>query len=132
MKISTKNKIDVSFNMASITDIVFLLLIFLLITSTYRHKVIPVNLPISTNDKTESAQVNVTITNNLQYYVEGKRVPFNQLKDVLQERLEKTLSKVVVLHMDKNLSIAHMVMVADIANQLEASVLMATDFEKKR
>lgn len=130
MKINTKNKIETSFNMASMTDIVFLLLIFLLITANDRPKVIPVDLPLSTNQKTESVQVNVTVTANLQYYVEGKCVPFNRLKDVLQERLEKTFSKVVVLHMDKRLSIAHMVMIADIANQLDASVLMATDFKK--
>ncbi|WP_339044411.1 ExbD/TolR family protein [Cardinium endosymbiont of Tipula unca] len=116
--------------MASMTDIIFLLLIFLLITANYKPKAIPVDLPLSTNEKTVSAQVNVTVTANLRYYVEGKCVSFSQLKNVLQEQLEKTCSKVVVLHMDKSLSIAHMVMIADIANQLEASVSMATDFNK--
>ncbi|AXI24093.1 Biopolymer transport protein exbD [Cardinium endosymbiont of Sogatella furcifera] len=132
MKISTKNKINASFSMASMTDIIFLLLIFLLITASYNPKALPVDLPLSTNEKTESAAINVTITAQLVYYVEGKRVAFHQLQNVLQDILAKTSNKVVVLHMDKGLAIAHMVKVADMANQLGAAVAIATEFEKKR
>ena len=132
MKISTKNKIDASFSMASMTDIIFLLLIFLLITASYSPKALPVDLPLSTNEKTESAQVNVTVTAQPAYYVEGKRVAFNQLQNVLRDLLVKTSSKVVVLHMDKRLSIAHMIKVADIVNGLGAAVSIATQFERKR
>lgn len=132
MKISTKNKIDPSFSMASMTDIVFLLLIFLLITASYSPKALPVDLPLSTNEKTESAQVNVTVTAQLVYYVEGKQVPFNRLHNVLEDLLVKTSSKVVVLHMDKRLSIADMVKIADIANRLGAAVSLATEFDKKQ
>lgn len=131
MKVSTKNKIDASFSMASMTDIIFLLLIFLLITTSYSPKALPIDLPLSTNERTEPVQVNVTVTAQLAYYVEGKRVAFNQLQNVLQDVLAKTSSKVVLLHMDKGLSIAHMVKVADIANKLGAAVSIATEFEKK-
>ncbi|MGI2298265.1 ExbD/TolR family protein [Candidatus Cardinium hertigii] len=131
MKISTKNKIDASFSMASMTDIVFLLLIFLLITASYGPQVLPVELPSSTNEKTESIHVNVTVTAQLTYYVDGKRVVFNQLHNVLQDLLAKRSSKVVVLYMDKSLSIAHMVKIADIVNRLGATVSIATEFEKK-
>ncbi len=130
MKISTKNKIDASFSMASMTDIIFLLLLFLLITANYSPKALPVDLPLSTNEKTESVQVNVTVTAQLAYYVEGKRVSFGQLYNALEDVLAKTSSKVVVLHMDKKLSIAHMVSVADIANRLGAAVSIATEFDK--
>lgn len=132
MKVSTKNKIDASFSMASMTDIIFLLLIFLLITTSYSPKALPVDLPLSTNERTEPVQVNVTVTAQSAYYVEGKRVAFSQLQNVLQDLLAKTSSKVVLLHMDKGLSIAHMVKVADIANKLGAAVSIATEFEKKR
>ncbi|WP_243517271.1 MULTISPECIES: biopolymer transporter ExbD [unclassified Candidatus Cardinium] len=131
MKISIKNKIDPSFSMASMTDIIFLLLIFILITASYSPKALPVDLPISTNEKTASAPINVTITTRLAYYVEGKRVTFNQLDHVLQNALTKTSTKVVVLHIDKRLAIAHMVKVADIANRLGAAVSIATEFEHK-
>lgn len=130
MKVNTKNKIDASFSMASMTDIVFLLLIFLLITASYSPKALPVDLPLSTNEKTASVHVNVTVTAQLAYYVEGKRVAFDRLHPVLQDVLAKTSSKVVVLHMDKKLSIAHMVKIADIANRLGAAVSLATEFEK--
>lgn len=132
MKISTKNKIDASFSMASMTDIIFLLLIFLLITANYSPKAIPVDLPLSTNEKTAFKQVNVTVTAQLQYYVEGQQVTFNQLQNVLQEKLEQTASKVVLLHIDKRLSITHMVKIADIAHALGATVSLATEFEKQQ
>ncbi|MGI2257358.1 ExbD/TolR family protein [Candidatus Cardinium hertigii] len=130
MKISTKNKIDASFSMASMTDIVFLLLIFLLITSSYAPQVLPVDLPQSTNEKRESLYVSVTVTAQFTYYVDGKRVAFNQLHNVLQDLLAKRRCKVVVLYMDKRLSIAHMVKIADIVNRLGATVSIATEFEK--
>lgn len=131
MKINTKNKIDASFSMASMTDIVFLLLIFLLITAQYSPKALPVDLPLSTNQKTESRQVNVTVTAQLVYYVEKRSVTFSQLQTVLQDALLATSSKIVVLHMDKKLSIADMIKVADIANSLGASVSIATAFQNQ-
>nr|WP_256465586.1 biopolymer transporter ExbD [Cardinium endosymbiont of Oedothorax gibbosus] len=118
--------------MASMTDIIFLLLLFLLITTSYSPKTLPIDLPLSTHERTEPVQVNVTVTAQPAYYVEGKRVAFNQLQNVLEDVLAKTSSKVVLLHMDKGLSIAHMVKVADIANQLGAAVSIATEFGKKR
>ncbi|MGI2299336.1 ExbD/TolR family protein [Candidatus Cardinium hertigii] len=130
MKISTRNKIDTSFSMASMTDIVFLLLIFLLITASYGPQVLPVDLPQSTNEKRESLHVNVTVTAELTYYVDGKRVAFNRLHNVLEDLLAKRSSKVVVLYMDKRLSIAHMVKIADVVNRLGATVSIATEFEK--
>ena len=132
MKISVKNKIDPSFSMASMTDIIFLLLIFILITASYSPKALPVDLPLSANERTESAQINVTVTAQLAYYVERKRVSFNQLYPVLRDALTETSNKVVVLHMDKKLSIAHMVKIADIANRLGAAVSIATEFQNKQ
>ncbi|ROT46955.1 ExbD/TolR family protein [Candidatus Cardinium hertigii] len=127
MKISTQNKIDASFSMASMTDIIFLLLIFMLITANNSPKAIPVDLPLSTNEKTTSGQINVTVTDKLQYYVEKQRVTFDQLPMVLQDKLAKTSSKIVVLNMDNQLSIAQMVKIADIANTLGAAVSIATE-----
>ena len=131
MKISTKNKIETSFSMASMTDIVFLLLIFLLITARYTPQAIPVDLPLSTNEKVVLAEVHISITKTLQYYLEGEIVTLEQLENLLQEQLKRKSSKVVVLHMDQALSIAHMIKIADIATALGASVSIATELGKK-
>ena len=50
---------------------------------------------------------------------------------VLRKQLESKSSKVVLLHMDKSLSIAHMVNIADIATELGAEVSLATQFDKR-
>jgi biopolymer transport protein ExbD len=131
MKINTRNKIEASFSMASMTDVIFLLLIFLLITSHNKPKALPVNLPISSNKKIATSHINVIITAKLEYYVEGHAVSFNQLEKVLHTRLAQTSNKIVLLHMDKQLSIAHMVKVADIITTLGATVSLATELDKK-
>lgn len=131
MKIGIKNRIDPSFSMVSMADLVFLLLIFLLITKNYHTKVVPVDLPLSASEKTVQKEVSVVITARLHYYVEGKRVVLGQLQDTLALQLAKIPNKVVVLHMDKRLSIAHMVVVADIAHKLGATVSIATELKKK-
>ncbi|AWN82300.1 ExbD/TolR family protein [Candidatus Cardinium hertigii] len=132
MLIKVKNKIDSSFNMASMTDVLCLLLIFVLIGSKYHTQAIPINLPLSTNKKTAVAPVHITVTAALQYYIEGNIVPFPQLEQLLQAKLAKASHKMVVLHMDRRLAIAHMVKVADIAHRLEASVALATALEPNK
>ncbi|MBX9889694.1 MAG: biopolymer transporter ExbD [Amoebophilaceae bacterium] len=131
MKINMKNKINPSFNMASMTDVIFLLLIFLLVTAHPTSKAIPIDLPLSKQEKTAPAAVNVSVTKTLQYYVEDQPVDFNQLAVVLRKQLERKSSKVVLLHIDKSLSIAHMVNIADVATGLGAEVSLATQFEKR-
>ena len=128
MKLSIKNKVNPSFSMASMTDIIFLLLIFLLISTHYHSKAIPVDLPLSTNEKTISNPINVTMTAQLEYYVEENKIPFHQLHNVLQAKLIESEHKAIVLHIDKGLSIANMVQIADIAIQLGASFSIATEF----
>ena len=131
MKITMQNKINPSFNMASMTDVIFLLLIFLLVTANPTSKAIPIDLPLSKQEKAIPATVNVSVTKTLQYYVEDQPVDFNQLAVVLRKQLESKSSKVVLLHMDKSLSIAHMVNIADIATELGAEVSLATQFDKR-
>jgi len=117
--------------MVSMTDVIFLLVIFLLVTSNYTSKAIPVDLPLSKNEKVALAEVSLSVTKTLQYYVDGKLVPFEQLEDILRIQLDKKSSKMVVLHMDKVLSIDNMVKVADIATGLGAEVSIATQFEQR-
>ena len=129
MKIITKNKIAPSFNMVSMTDIMFLLLIFLLITVHPNSKAMLVDLPLSSNEKETMASIHITVTDGLQYYVDQQLVGFNQLYPVLQSKLAHIPDKNIVLHMDKKLSIANMVQVADIVNRLGGTVSLATEFK---
>ena len=76
-------------------------------------------------------RVNVTITPDLQYYVNEKLVPGDQLENALRGALSEE-EGVVVLNVDKSVPVEYLVRVAGIATLLEAKVSIATKPEANR
>ena len=129
MEYKVRNKINTQFNMSSMTDIIFLLLIFLLATIQFvKPTGVVVNLPVSSNKEVKMSQVNVTITANLEYYVEDKKVLLGQFKELLESQFT-TKKRGVLLHMDKTVPVDYMIKITDIANRLNATVAVATVLE---
>jgi biopolymer transport protein ExbD len=128
MKLNTKHKIDTQFSMSSMTDIVFLLLIFFMLTvSSVAPQALPIeiDLPLSSNADTLLPQVNVMITADLTYYVDDQKTTRERLEGLLQQKLS-TAQRLVLLQVDKSVPIAHMIYVTDIAASLHAKVAVAT------
>jgi len=110
------------FSMSSMTDIVFLLLIFFMLTSTFiTPSGLQVNLPSSESTVVELQKVNVTVTSDLSFYVNNKEVSRSSLKQELRSALKEGKG-VVAIHIDKDVATEHLVYVAGIANALEAKV----------
>ncbi|HEY8511960.1 MAG TPA: biopolymer transporter ExbD [Cyclobacteriaceae bacterium] len=126
MNLRSNNKIEASFSMASMTDLIFLLLIFFMLTSSFvTPSGLPVNLPSSKSSTIEVQKVSVTVTRDLNYYVNDKRVTRGTLEGELKSRLGGAGGS-VVLHIDKEVPSEHLVYVAGIATSLEAKVVVAT------
>lgn len=126
MNIQTQNKVDPSFSMASMTDLIFLLLIFFMLTSNFvTPSGLPVNLPTSVASTIEVQKVSVTVTKDLQFFVNEKKVTKSMLEGELKSRLVGNKG-VVVLHIDESVPTREMVYVAGIATKLEAKVTIAT------
>jgi biopolymer transport protein ExbD len=126
MNIQTQNKVDASFSMASMTDLIFLLLIFFMLTSNFiTPSGLPVNLPTSVASTIEVQKVSVTVTKDLQFFVNEKKVTKSTLEGELKSRLVGNKG-VVVLHIDESVPTREMVYVAGIATKLEAKVTIAT------
>ncbi len=126
MNLSTRNKVEVAFSMASMTDLIFLLLIFFMLTSSFvTPSGLPVSLPSSAASTIEVQKVSVTVTKDLQYFVNDQRVTRNTLAGELKRKLA-TPKGVVVLHIDKSVPTEELVYVAGIATSLEAKVTIAT------
>jgi biopolymer transport protein ExbD len=126
MNIQTRNKVDAAFSMASMTDLIFLLLIFFMLTSSFvTPSGLPVNLPTSVASTIEVQKVSVTVTKDLQFYVNEKKVSKSTLEGELKSRLVGNKG-VVVLHIDESVPTREMVYVAGIATKLEAKVTIAT------
>ncbi|MDN4164060.1 biopolymer transporter ExbD [Cytophagales bacterium LB-30] len=126
MDLRSKNKVDASFSMSSMTDMVFLLLIFFMLTSSFvTPSGLPVNLPSSKSATIVLQKVSVTITAEKQYYVNDKKVSADNLESELSRELEGK-EGVVVLHVDKSVPVEYLVNVAGIATKLKAKVSIAT------
>ncbi len=126
MNIGSKNKIDPSFSMASMTDLIFLLLVFFMLTSSFvTPSGLPVNLPTSKASTIEVQKISVTVTKDLRYYVNDKKITKATLEGELKSRLSGAGGS-VVLHIDKDVPSEHLVYVAGIATALEAKVVIAT------
>ncbi|HLT82523.1 MAG TPA: biopolymer transporter ExbD [Cyclobacteriaceae bacterium] len=126
MNLKSNNKVEASFSMASMTDLIFLLLVFFMLTSSFvTPSGLPVNLPSSKSSTIEVQKVSVTVTRDLNYYVNDKRVTRGTLEGELKSRLTGAGGS-VVLHIDKDVPSEHLVYVAGIATSLEAKVVVAT------
>lgn len=126
MSLKSKFSVEPMFSMASMTDIIFLLLIFFMLTSSFiTPSGLPVNLPTSKAATVELQKVSVTVTKDLQYYVNDKKVSKSLLEAELKSKL-KGKEGVVVLHIDESVPTQHLVNVAGIATALEAKVSIAT------
>ncbi|GCC49797.1 biopolymer transporter ExbD [Chryseotalea sanaruensis] len=126
MNLGSKKKVDASFNMASMTDLIFLLLVFFMLTSSFiTPSGLPVNLPSSAASTIEVQKVSVTVTKDLEYFVNEKKISKAMLEGELKSQLGGANGS-VVLHIDKDVPWEHGVYVAGIATSLEAKVVVAT------
>lgn len=126
MEFKTRNKVDTTFNFSSLTDVVFLLLIFFMLTSpSIIPSGLPVNLPSSKSSTKVTQEVKVTIMPGPKYYIDDSRVSSARLEETLRTSLQGK-DGLVVLYVDKSVPVEHLVKVAGIANTLNARVSVAT------
>lgn len=126
MGLQSKNKVDPAFSMSSMTDIIFLLLIFFMLTSSFiTPSGLPVNLPSSETSDIVLQEVSVTITKDFKYSVNDRIVARDQIKAELTSLLEGKKGQ-VVLHIDKEVPVEYLVEIGGIAAGLEANVSIAT------
>ena len=126
MGLESKLKIDTSFSVSSMTDIIFLLLIFFMLTSSFiTPSGLPVSLPTSKTANIVMQKTSVTISKDLQFFINNKRV----LESNLEHELAREISgseAIVTLHVDKSVPTEYLVKVAGIAASLNAKVSIAT------
>lgn len=134
MALKKRNKVDASFSMSSMTDIVFLLLIFFMVTSTLiAPNALKLLLPESNNQTAAKPVGSVSITADLKYYInldgELKRVAFNEIEPALKTNVENGEDAYISLHADKSVPIEQVVMVMNIAKRNNYKMILATSPE---
>ncbi|MGQ3013032.1 MAG: ExbD/TolR family protein [Flavobacteriales bacterium] len=106
MNLRSRNKVAVEFNMSSMTDMIFLLLIFFMILSTKvaENNVMRVDLPKGTSREKSGAtkSVRVSVDKDLNYYVNQKQVPYEAVQGELQLLVADMAEPRVEIAVDKS------------------------------
>ena len=126
MNIRGRNKVTPEFNFASMTDIVFLLLIFFMIASTLvSTNAIDILLPTASGKTENKKSTAVSIKKDLTYYIDQKRVGESVLESQLLSILSSQESPTIVLRAEKSVPVENVVYVMDIANRNKFKVILA-------
>ena len=127
MALRSRNKVSPDFNMSSMTDIVFLLLIFFMLTSTLESpNAMKLLLPNSKAKTLEKQTISVSITKEIDFFVNEEKVIESNLENQLRLLLENEMEPAIILHTDKSVDIEHVVKVMDIAYRNKYKIVLAT------
>ncbi len=128
MGLRTRNKVTPNFNMSSMTDIVFLLLIFFMLTSTLvSPNALKLLLPSSSSKTLAPQTVSVSITSELDYYIDAVEINFSDLEPLLINKMGDNPENSIILHVDKQIPVEEAVKVMDIASRNKFKMVLATN-----
>lgn len=125
MKLRGRNKVSPDFSMSSMTDIVFLLLIFFMLTANSPPNALDLLLPKAKGKSTNTQNVSVSIDKNLQYFVNNERINGEYIEIELKKALEGQDKPTIILRAEESVAIKEAVNVMDIANRNNYKVILA-------
>ncbi|MBQ2172403.1 MAG: biopolymer transporter ExbD [Bacteroidales bacterium] len=136
MALKRNTKVDAQFSVSSMTDIVFLLLIFFLVTSTLINpNALKLLLPKSTGQVSAKATVSVSIkdwgNDTYTYHVNGDKTPasYEQVEDELIGLLSSEEDPTFSIYSDQSVPVGEVVQIMNIAKRNHYKVILATQPE---
>jgi biopolymer transport protein ExbD len=127
MSLRSRNKVTPNFNMSSMTDIVFLLLIFFMLTSTLvSPNALKLLLPSSKAKTLEKQTISISISPEIDFYLNEKMVNANSIEQELKLLIGNEVEPAIILHADKTVAIEHVVKIMDIAYRNKYKIVLAT------
>ncbi len=127
MALRSRNKISANFNMSSMTDIVFLLLIFFMLTSTLvSPNALKLLLPNSSAKTLEKQTISISITPEIDFYINENKVHEKSIEKELKLLIGNNKEPAIILHADKTVDIEHVVKVLNIAYENKYKIVLAT------
>ena len=126
MNLRGRNKVSAEFNMSSMTDIVFLLLIFFMLTSTMvTTNALDLVLPKAKGKTDSNKNIAVSINKKLEFFIDKEQVPEAELESKLLSLFTTDSSKAIILRAEEGVPIEKAVNVLDIANRNQIKVVLA-------
>ena len=126
MNLRGRNKVSPEFNMSSMTDIVFLLLIFFMLTSTMvTTNALDLILPKAKGKTDSNKNIAVSINKDLEIFIDKEQVTEENLEARLLALFPEGSDKAIVLRAEEGVPIEKAVNVLDIANRNQIKVVLA-------
>lgn len=126
MNFRGRNKVTPEFSMSSMTDIVFLLLIFFMLTSTMvTTNALDLVLPKAKGITAKNQNISVSINKDLQFFIDKTPVQENDLENAILGHFANSEDKSLILRAEEGVPIEHAVKVLDIANRNKIKVVLA-------
>ena len=129
MGLKKRNKVSAEFSMSSLTDIIFLLLIFFMLTSTL-VRIQPFELPKSDSKTVASTSIVVTIEKSGKYTVNGNDIPGRQLEKALRMAVRTSDNREnasVTIVAELGTPFDNVVRIMKIASRLKVNAIIATE-----
>ncbi|MFP4023252.1 MAG: ExbD/TolR family protein [Thiohalospira sp.] len=129
MALKRRSKVNPNFSMSSMTDIVFLLLIFFMVTSTLiAPNALKLLLPQSSHQTSASPIATISISQDLNFYVGTTQVPFEDIEGLLQYRFsnENIEEPTISLHVHRSVPLQEVVKIMNIAKDNRWKLILAT------
>ena len=128
MALRSRNKVSANFNMSSMIDIVFLLLIFFMLTSTLvSPNALKLLLPSSKAKTLEKQTISISITKDIQFYINEKPVTKENIEQELKSLINNEQEPGIILHTDKSVPIEHVVKIMDVCYRNKYKIVLATN-----
>ena len=127
MSLQSQYKINPNFNMSSMTDIVFLLLIFFMLTSTLvTTNALDIVLPSSSAQPLKQQTLSISITEDLRYFINNEAVERAFLESKMQEEFNAVDEPTIILRAAKSIPMEYAVEVMDLAYRNNYKIVLAT------
>jgi biopolymer transport protein ExbD len=132
MGLKRRIRVEPEFSLAAMIDVIFLLLMFFMLTSKFvTPNALNLQLPSSSATSMASPSLAISIDNKGTFYLDAKRTPENLLESALKTEISKAgkdpKATTITVVAERGVPIEHVVTVLDIANRLQVKTILATD-----
>lgn len=126
MNLRGRNKVSPEFSMSSMTDIVFLLLVFFMLTSpAVTPEALDLLLPKAKGKTSNKQNLAVSINKELEVFINSEKINRDQLELELQRRLSGEEDPTIILRAEESVPIQDAVTVMDIAKRNKYKIVLA-------
>lgn len=132
MNLRKRQRGSVEVHTSALNDIMFFLLLFFLLASAVANpNVVKLFLPRSNSGQSiPQKTINVSITKDLEYFVEKKQVNESDLYQNIEVYQKASPDLTIILYADRTIAIENVIELTDIANKLKIKLVLATETKK--